>query len=125
MGILLVSSFESFIQLIGVLLVFVFVLAITYATTRWIGGYQKTRYLNKNLKVIESIPMGNNKSLCLVQAGERFLVVGVGKDEIRLLTTLEEENLVVHDMSGEKEGIINTETFQETLDKWKKKLQKK
>ena len=41
--ILLSSSLNSFIQLLGVLLIFLFVLVITYFTTKWIGGYQKVQ----------------------------------------------------------------------------------
>jgi len=35
------SKWENFFQLIGVLLVFLFVLVITYFTTRWIAQYQQ------------------------------------------------------------------------------------
>ena len=45
------SSFESFIQLIGVLVIFLFVLGVTYVATRWIAGYQKTHSFNRNLKI--------------------------------------------------------------------------
>ena len=34
------SGFSSFMQLLGVLLIFVFVLALTYFTPKWIAGYQ-------------------------------------------------------------------------------------
>jgi len=37
--ILLSSTFESAMQLIGALLIFAFVLVITYFTTKWGGGY--------------------------------------------------------------------------------------
>lgn len=42
--ILLSSALGSFIQLLGVLIIFLFVLAITYFTTKWIGNYQKTKF---------------------------------------------------------------------------------
>ena len=53
--ILLSSALGSFIQLLGVLIIFLFVLAITYFTTKWIGNYQKTNFANKNLQIVESI----------------------------------------------------------------------
>ena len=53
--ILLSSALGSFIQLLGVLIIFLFVLAITYFTTKWIGNYQKTNFANKNLLIVESI----------------------------------------------------------------------
>ena len=37
--ILLSASFRSLMQLIGVLIIFVFVLIITYFTTKWVGGF--------------------------------------------------------------------------------------
>lgn len=84
--ILLSSALGSFIQLLGVLIIFLFVLAITYFTTKWIGNYQKTNFANKNLQIVESIRVGNNKFIAIVKAGEVYLVVAVGKDDVTLLT---------------------------------------
>ena len=86
--ILLSSALGSFIQLLGVLIIFLFVLAITYFTTKWIGNYQKTNFANKNLQIVESIRVGNNKFIAIVKAGEVYLVVAVGKDDVTLLTQL-------------------------------------
>jgi flagellar protein FliO/FliZ len=99
---LLSSSMESFLQLISALLIFAVVLLLTYFTARWIGGYQKVRMKSRNLQVLESLPAGNNKSICLLKAGTEFLVVAVGKDEIRPLATLKEEQLT--DLSFKTEG---------------------
>ena len=69
MTILLSSSFHSLVQLIGALIIFAFVLGITYLTTRWMGGFQKSRSNNKNLHIIETINVGNNKYISIVEAG--------------------------------------------------------
>ena len=90
------SGFDSFIQLLGVLLIFIFVLAITYFTTKWIAGYQKSRSFNKNLRIIETLRLTQNKYIQIIEAGEVYLVIGVGKDEITMLTTLTKEQL--HDL---------------------------
>lgn len=55
------SGFDSFIQLLGVLLIFIFVLAITYFTTKWIAGYQKSRSFNKNLRIVETLRLTQNQ----------------------------------------------------------------
>ena len=102
------SGFDSFIQLLGVLLIFIFVLAITYFTTKWIAGYQT-----------------QNKYIQIIEAGEVYLVIGVGKDEITMLTTLTKEQL--HDLDT-YEVIKQTEAgenFQEILKKIKERLPKK
>ena len=68
--ILLSASFRSLMQLIGVLIIFVFVLIITYFTTKWVGGFQKIQMSKGNLKVLETIRIANGKFLQLVKAGE-------------------------------------------------------
>ena len=91
--ILILSSLDSFVQLITVLVIFIFVLIITYFTTRWMAGIQKGRSVNKNLRIIETISAGNNKMISIVQAGEKYLVVSIGKDEVHYLTELKQEEL--------------------------------
>ena len=91
--ILILSSLDSFVQLITVLVIFILVLIITYFTTRWMAGIQKGRSFNKNLRIIETISAGNNKMISIVQAGEKYLVVSIGKDEVHYLTELKQEEL--------------------------------
>ena len=124
MTILLSSSFHSLVQLIGALIIFAFVLGITYLTTRWMGGFQKIRSNNKNLHIIETINVGNNKYISIVEAGTVYLVVSVGKDEVHLLTQLTREQL--KDFSFEHvEEKESQESFTEILEKLKDKLPKK
>lgn len=124
MTILLSSSFHSLVQLIGALIIFAFVLGITYLTTRWMGGFQKSRSNNKNLHIIETINVGNNKYISIVEAGTVYLVVSVGKDEVHLLTLLTREQL--KDFSFEHvEEKESQESFTEILEKLKDKLPKK
>ena len=68
-NVLLTGSLESFIQLLGALFIFAVVLAATYLTTRWMGGMQRGRQNNKNLHVIETISVGNNKMISIVEVG--------------------------------------------------------
>ena len=124
MTILLSSSFHSLVQLIGALIIFAIVLGITYLTTRWMGGFQKSRSNNKNLHIIETINVGNNKYISIVEAGTVYLVVSVGKDEVHLLTQLTREQL--KDFSFEHvEEKESQESFTEILEKLKDKLPKK
>ena len=120
------ASMESFLQLISALLIFVFVLLITYFTARWVGSYQKVRMKSKNLQIIESMSVGNNKTICLLKAGTEYLVVAVGKDEIHTLTVRKEEQLT--DVSFLQEGIdtvVSGESFQEIFGQLKEKMSKK
>ena len=127
--ILLASTWNSFIQLLGALVIFAFVLVITYFTTRWIGNYQKTNMHNQNLRIIESVRVGNNKFISIVKAGKVYLVIAVGKDETTMLAQLTEEQLeeiptVEKFGMGNGQMKISTESFQDILNKLKDKFPK-
>ena len=118
------SSFSSFMQLIGVLIIFLFVLAVTYVATRWIAGYQKEPSYNKNLKIIETLRLTTNKYIQIVQAGEEYLVIAIGKDEVQLLTKLTQEQL--RELPSEEfPAGVGPESFKELLEKFKKHIPKK
>ena len=97
------SKWDSFFQLIGVLLIFLFVLAITYVTTRWIGQYQQGMMQNKNIQVVETFRVSNNKFI---------------------LTELTEEDLVWMP-SQEERGVKVNENFQQIFTKLKDKIPRK
>lgn len=120
------ASMESFLKLMVTLLIFIFVLLITYLTARWVGGYQKVRMRSKNLQIIESIPAGNNKMIAIVKAGTVYLVVSIGKEEIHPLATLTEEQLTDFSFLAEDHyPMMGTESFQDVLGQLKEKLSAK
>ena len=118
------SSFDSFIQLLGVLFIFIFVLGLTYVTTRWVAGYQKAHSFNRNLRVIETLRLTTNKYIQIVEAGDEYLVIALGKDEVRLLTKLTEEQLKEIPSENLPDGFTK-ESFSEIFDRIKKHIPKK
>lgn len=128
--ILLTSSFQSVMQLIGIVLIFLVVLALTYLTSKWVGGYQRINMKNKNLQIIESIGVGNNKYIALIKAGEEYLVVAIGKDEITMLAQLTEEQLTEVPQFDPNGVLISgnsktADNFQEVMEKVKNRFPKK
>lgn len=119
--ILAASSLDSFVQLITVLIIFVFVLILTYFTTRWMAGIQKGRSFNRNLKIIETISVGNNKMISIVEAGTKYIVVSIGKDEVNFLTELKEKDLKDLSFKDPQNTTQNTESFSAIMDKLKEK----
>lgn len=118
------SSFDNFMQLLGVLIIFVFVLGVTYVTTRWIARYQKCHGFNRNLRIIETLKITTNKYLQIVEAGDEYLVIAIGKDEVQLLTKLTREQLKELPTDEWSDGIKN-ESFKEVFDKVKKHIPKR
>lgn len=130
--ILLSSSLESFIQLVGVLLAFVIVLVLTYYTTKWVGGYQKNQMSGREFKVVDTIRIANGKCVQILKLGDVYLVVAVGKDEVTMLAKLTEDEIGLTE--DEISGIFRTsgtntsgaqESFQETLEKIRERFLKK
>lgn len=131
--ILLSSSFNSFIQLLGVLVIFVFVLVITYFTTKWIGGYQKVQMSGRSFRVVDTIRIAGGKCVQVLKLGDAYLVVAVGKDEVTMLAKLTEDEIglteeqILSTMQSGKVGVQTgtQETFQETLEKIRERFSKK
>ena len=86
---------SSSAQFITVLLIFLFVVAITYFTTRYIAGYQKNLIRTGNMELVESLRISNNKYLKIVRTGNKYLIIGVCKDTVTFLTELEESELII------------------------------
>ena len=83
---LAIPQWESFAQLMTVLIIFLIVLAMTYLTTRWIANYQKEYNINHNIEVIETFKLTTNKYIQIVKAGDKYLVIGICKDSITMLS---------------------------------------
>lgn len=109
------SHTSSYIQFVVVLLIFVFVLALTFATTRWIAMLQSKQVKSGNIKVVETFKIAPNKYIQIIQSGKVYLVIAVCKDTITMLTQLEENQLNDIEVNPK----ISIESFSDILEKVK------
>lgn len=112
--------------MVVVLFCFILVLVLTYYTTRWIAGYQKSHSFNKNLSVVETMKLTTNKYIQLIQVGkETYYVIAVGKDEISVIGQLTKDDLKdMPDVDLEDIPTVKGD-FEDILNKVKDKLPKK
>jgi flagellar protein FliO/FliZ len=89
---------ENFLQLLGVSILFIFVLIATYLTTKFVGNVKLGQYKNSNFKVLETYKITQNKYLQLIQIGKRYFVISVGKDIINFITELNETDIEFTEM---------------------------
>lgn len=122
---LVLHAGSSVLQLIQVLLIFLFVLAVTYITTKFIAGYQKGTHAEKNIQVIEAAKVGNNKYVQIVKAADRYLVIGVSKDSMILLAELTEEEVRNMKPAGGRSGKQFQDYFNDVVKRVKDRLPKK
>ncbi|MBR0163377.1 MAG: flagellar biosynthetic protein FliO [Lachnospiraceae bacterium] len=85
----------SVLQLVTVLLLLCFVVALSYFATRWLAGYQKLKGANLNIEVIESLRVAPGKFVVIVRIGEEYHALGIGKDEMSYLTKVDAESLTI------------------------------
>ena len=117
---MLLASVDSVVQFITVFLIFVFVLALTYLTTRFVGGYQKGKQAGSNIHVIETSKVAANKFLQIIQVGDRYFLISICKDQMSLISELQEE-----DISLPENKELAPLHFKDILEKAKNLTQKK
>ena len=123
---LLNTSVDSIVQFITACLIFAFVLVICIFTTRFVGNFNKQQYSNKNIQIIETVRIANNKYIQLLLIGEVYLVVAVSKDTIQVLAQLTKEELpeIVKAGSFDNQPSFSgamKESFDSIFEKMKKK----
>ncbi len=107
---------DYYVQFLTVLVIFVFVLMITYWVTKWTAGYQKGQTANANMEILETIRLSNNKLVQIIRVGRKYLAVAICKDTVTMLTEIPEQDLIFSDQNS-----VKTQGFKEILEKMQKK----
>lgn len=87
------SGWESFIQLIGLIILLALIIAATYFTTRLIGNVKQGQMKNSNFTLIDAYRVSPNKLLQIVKIGDKYVVLAVCKDTITYITELDEDSV--------------------------------
>lgn len=113
------SSYSSGLELAGLLVVFIIIIAACYFVTRFVGGKQLAQQKNSNFTVLDTFRVAQNKYLQLIQAGKRYFVLAVCKDSITLVAELDKEDITY----WREEGQI-PKSFQDILSTMRRKPKK-
>ncbi len=110
------TMLQSGIEFVGLILVFILILSASYFTAKWVSKHSLGNNAAGNIKLIETFRIAPGECLQIVKAGKKYLIIGVTKEHIEMLTELSEEDLVLpEDESGQQFQ------FQEVLALIKKK----
>jgi flagellar protein FliO/FliZ len=90
---MILLSTSAYAQLITVLVVFVVVLAITAVVTKWLANYQRSQNSGRNIEVIETTHIANNKWMQIVRVGNVYKVLAVSKDNVTYLGDIDPSEL--------------------------------
>lgn len=97
------SSAQSIAELLGMIVIFLLVVAACYATTRFVAGKQFLQKKAGNFEVIETHSIAQNRYLQLVRMGNKYVVISVSKDAVRYITELSEDEVCFVKKDGQKE----------------------
>ena len=117
---LLVSTskrFDSIGQLLMAILIFIFVLALTYFATKLTAGLQKGRLAGSNVEVLETFKIAPTKYIQVVRIGGRYFSYVVCKDTVTLLGEMTKEDIAEFDITGT--SAVADVNFKDILDKFK------
>ena len=108
---------DSIVQLFTVILIFIFVLALTYFTTKFTAKLQMGRYQNANVEIIETYKIAPTKYIQVVRIGEKYFSYVVCKETVTLLGELAKD-----DITDSKQNEPNTAvlSFKDIFEKLKK-----
>lgn len=110
------SSSDNVLQLLGLCLLLIIILIAAYYTSKFVGRYKLGQYKDSNIRVIEAYRIGTNKMLQIVRIANKYVVLGISKEQITYITELDESEVMIHDMhEGEKPS------FRQIFDKIKRK----
>ena len=107
---------DSYVQFMTVLILFLFVLMITYWVTKWTAGYQKNQNVNANMELLDIIRLSNNKYIQIIRVGRKYLAVAICKDTVTMLTEISEQDLVFSE-----KNVSKGQGFKDILEKIQKK----
>jgi len=87
------AKMSGYAQFITVLLLFVAVLWVTWAVTKWMAGYQKGKWSGGNIEMLESFRIASDKYVQIIRVADKCLAIAVSKDTVTLLAELNEDAL--------------------------------
>lgn len=116
MALLSMETLGGIARFITVLVLFVIVLWVTWAVTKWTAGYQKGKWTGGNIEMLESFRIAPDKYVQIIRVADKYLAVAVAKDAVTFLAELDESALIVRENTA---GVKMS--FQEILEKVREK----
>lgn len=107
---------STFAYLLSLLVVFAFVAFLAYIVSKLLGNKFGTVNVRKSGKVLDSLPLGTNRSLAVVEIANKVMLLGVTEQNITLLDEITDELEIARLRENADHGVQN-ENFQQIFEK--------
>ncbi|HYE10836.1 MAG TPA: flagellar biosynthetic protein FliO [Patescibacteria group bacterium] len=84
---------ESFFRTIYYLFMFALILAAAYYITKFLARKGIAQNKSKTMKLMESMPLGADRSLHLIQVGTQYFLIGCASKGMILISELDQDKL--------------------------------
>lgn len=103
-----------FIAIVG----FILIVYLAYFATKKMGKRLSIRGVgNKNIKILESISVGQNKSIAIIETAGKVLLIGITQNEITLISELDENMIDRVEDEKSANGMAFSKAFKSVLEK--------
>lgn len=82
------------------------ILFAAYQMTKFLGSKMTHLDASKYIKVIDRVPLGGDKSICIVQVGKHFYILGVTNHHVGNINEIAEADLVP--LATQKKKVFNS-----------------
>lgn len=107
--------FEGIMTFLSLIFVFVIILFLAYLTTKIVASASFKKYKNKNMRLLEGMNLGPQKSLQLVKVGNKIILLALSKDGVTKIESFYPNELLV----SEEEYDNKVVTFQDVFNEMK------
>ena len=116
-------SAGSLAQLLTVIVLFILVVALAYAATRFVAHYNRSSASSfGNMELMEALRISPNQVVEIIRIGDRYIAIGVSKDQITKLGEWNKEELNFSENPGSAAGGMDFKaSFHAILDRYGKK----
>lgn len=111
-----ISTADSFVQMVSLVLILIIILVAAYYTSRFVGKIKMGQMSKSNFQVIDTYRISQNKALQIVKIANKYVVIAIAKDTIEVITELEEAEVMIREFHSDEK-----QSFKQILDKLKKK----
>ena len=110
------STVNNVSRFFTLIFIFIFVLAITYFTTKYIANLQKGKNISGNIRILETSRITQDKYIQIVKIGEKYVAIAVAKNGVTKLAELSEEELKLPEIEAD-----GSKGFRDILNRFTKK----
>lgn len=105
------------VQIIVTFIAAAAIIYLSYLCSKYIGKGANMNRTSRYMRIIDQIPVGQDRHLAIVQIGLKYFLVGIASSQINILSEISEEDFI-QISTPDKKG-VNAAGFKETLEKWK------